>query len=140
MKPIEATDELPEEFANAILNNNWQKAYEIIAPLANQDNASAQHTMGWFYQEGKEVKQSNTEAFKWWSISAPKGIPESQAGLGLLYLNGQGTDINYQKAFYWLSLALKNGQIYTANKIKQTKSKLSIWQYLYIKLLLLLKT
>ena len=96
--------------------------------------------MGWFYQQGLEVPQSDKETYTWWASSAPKGIPESQAGLGSLYLSGKGTDINYQKAYYWLSLAIKNGETYIAEDAQQAKEKLTLWQYLYIKLLLLLKT
>ena len=140
MRIIKSQGELPQEFANAVLSENWQEAYEIVLPLAKQGNASAEHTIGWFHQQGQEVPQSDKEAFAWWSISAPKGIAESQAGLGSLYLSGRGTEANYQKAYYWLSLAVKNGEAHATTEAQQAKKKLTLWQYLYIKLLLLVKT
>ena len=140
MKFDYSTDELPEEFADAMIANDLKKAFDISCSLAQQGNASAEHSLGWFYRQGADVEQSNREAYKWWSISAPKGIPESQAGLGLLYYLGEGTKANYQKAFYWLSLATKNGETYVAKETQHAKDKLTLWQYVYIKLLLLLKT
>ena len=140
MKIINTPGELTEEFADAVLNDDWKTAYEITQSLIKEGNASAEHTMGWFHQQGIEVSQSDNEAFNWWTTSAPKGVAEAQAGLGSLYLSGKGTMINYQKAYYWLSLAVKNGETYAEAEALQAKDKLTLWQYLYIKLMLLLKT
>jgi TPR repeat protein len=140
MKIINTPGELTEEFADAVHNEDWKAAYKIIQSLIKEGNASAEHTMGWFHQQGIEVPQSDKEAFNWWATSAPKGVAESQAGLGSLYLSGKGTKANYQKAYYWLSLAVKNGETYVESEALQAKGKLSIWQYLYIKVILLLKT
>jgi len=140
MKIINTPGELTEEFADAVLNDDWKTAYKIAQSLIKEGNASAEHTMGWFHQQGIEVPQSDNEAFNWWATSAPKGVAESQAGLGSLYLSGKGTKVNYQKAYYWLSLAVKNGETYAEAEALQAKDKLTLWQYLYIKLMLLLKT
>ncbi len=139
LNKIDAQSELTQNYVDAVLNNDWKTAYKIIQSLIKEGNATAEHTMGWFHEQGIEVPQSDKEAFNWWLKSAPKGVVESQAALGLLYLSGKGTDTNYEKAYYWLSLAVKNGETYVATEALQAKEKLTLWQYLYIKLLLLLK-
>ncbi len=137
MKPTDESNELTTEFADAVLENNWNKAYEICTSLAKKGNSRAEHTLGWFYEQGVVVAQSDEKAFNWWSITAPKGVPESQAGLGVLYLYGRGTEINYQKACYWLSLALRNNESYIKQDLIKAKKELTLWQLLYVKLLLL---
>jgi len=119
MKIIDTQGELTQEFADAVLNDDWKAAYEIIQSLIDEGNAAAEHTMGWFHEQGIEVPRSDKEAFNWWVKSAPKGVVESQAGLGSLYLSGKGTKVNYQKAYYWLSLAVKNGEAYAATGLTQ---------------------
>ena len=140
MKIIDTPGGLTSEFADAVLNDDWQLAYEIVEDLIKEGNPVAEHTMGWFHKQGVVSPKSDKEAFNWWIISAPKGVPESQAALGCLYLSGNGTQVNYQKAYYWLSLALENGESDILLEVQQAKDKLKIWQYLYIKLLLLFKT
>ena len=72
MKIIDIQGELTQEFAGAVLNEDWKAAYEIIQHLINEGNAAAEHTMGWFYEQGIEVPRSDKEAFNWWVKSAPK--------------------------------------------------------------------
>ncbi len=67
-------------------------------------------------------------------------MPEAQSCLGSFYLTGEGATKNYQKAYYWLSLASKNGQTDNDQEIKEAKTKVTLLQFLYINLLLLLKT
>ncbi len=102
--------DIPTEVYEAILNNNWHLAYEIILPLASEGNANAEHFMGWFYEQGIEVPQSDEKAFEWWSKSASKGIPESQCGLAQMYETGRGTGQSLTDAFVWYSHAIMNGE------------------------------
>ena len=102
-------DEIPDAVVDAIFKNDWNKAFEILSELSKTGNANAEHFMGWFYEQGLEVKQSDTEAFNWWLKSAPKGIVESQSGLAQLYETGRGTEKNNLEAYYWYSQAILNG-------------------------------
>lgn len=102
--------DIPMEVVEAILDDNWRRAYEIILPLADAGDASAEYFLGWFYEQGIEVPQSYEKAFEWWSKSASKGISESQCGLAQMYETGRGTGQSLTDAFVWYSHAIMNGE------------------------------
>ncbi len=51
---------------------------------------------------------SEKEAFKSLSILANNGNIDSQTLLGEMYLDGIGIEVNFEKAFFWLSKAAKS--------------------------------
>ncbi len=127
---MDAVEDIPEEAVQAMISEDWHTAYRIISDMANRGNMNAEHFMGWFYEQGIEVEQSDKKAFEWWQKSAPKGIPESQSGIAQLYESGRGTDKNYINAYVWYSKAVMSGdkesQILLANlSTKMSKQQLS---------------
>lgn len=100
--------DIPVEAYRAILDNNWRGAYCIIQPLAADGNANAEHYMGWFYEQGIEVEQSDIKAFEWWQRAAAKNIGMSQCALAQLYESGRGVTQDYVQAFVWYSRAIMN--------------------------------
>lgn len=48
-------------------------------------------------------------AYRSWLPLAEAGIPEAQLNLGLLYQNGQGVDIDLEKALHWFEEAASSG-------------------------------
>ena len=50
--------------------------------------------MGWFYEQGIEVTQSDKQAFYWWMKAAEKGVSESQCAIAQLYEKGRGVEKN----------------------------------------------
>lgn len=95
--------------ANAAADGNWKLALRLFQELAALGYADAEHTLGWFHEQGVEVPKSNKEAFKWWAKAAAKGIKESQSAIAAMYQHGEGVDIDLEKAFYWFSIASRNG-------------------------------
>lgn len=106
---MDTVENIPEEAVEAMISEDWRTAYKIISDMANHGNMNAEHFMGWFYEQGIEVEQSDKKAFEWWHKSAKKGIPESQCGIAQLYEQGRGTDKNYINAYVWYSRAVMSG-------------------------------
>lgn len=65
--------------------------------------------MGWFFEQGIEVEQSDNKVFYWWSKAAANGIPESQNAITFLYREDRGTDVDIEQAYYWYSMVYENG-------------------------------
>jgi len=65
---------------------------------AEQDHAGAQMRLGWLYEKGEGVEQSDVKAFEWFQKSAAQGLESAIAALGDMYKEGRGTPQNTEKA------------------------------------------
>ena len=106
---MEITEDIPEKAIQAIIAEDWKTAYQIIHKMALLGNINAEHFMGWFYEQGIEVIQSDRKAFEWWSKSATMGISEYQCGMAQLYEHGRGTTQDYINAYVWYSRTIMSG-------------------------------
>lgn len=61
------------------------------------------------YRDGKGVKQSDTEAYKWFLNAAHKQNADAQCELAKMYEEGRGIEQSYTDAFYWYHHAEQNG-------------------------------
>lgn len=125
---------------DAVADGDWPLSYKLMNELASEGFADAEHFMGWLYEQGIEVPQSDEKAFHWWSISAPKGVKESENALGGMYQEGRGTEKDLEKAYYWYSLAYKNGDSWSLHNIKDLEKELTKEQINNIKEQIKLKT
>lgn len=103
---------------------NYQKAYELWLPLAEQGLVVAQYNLGVMYENGQGVKQDYQQAAKWYQKAAEQGIAEAQYNLGLMYYNGQGVKQDNVQAFNWWEKALANGDEGIKEKISENLSAL----------------
>jgi len=85
----------------AFLFGQYEVAYSIWQPLANQGYAKAQATMGWIYQTGKGVKKNPRTAFEWYRKAARQQHVIAQNNLGVAYEQGLGIRKNAKKAAKW---------------------------------------
>jgi TPR repeat protein len=56
------------------------------------------------YLEGKGVKQSYKDAFKWMKESAEQGVRNAQYDLALMYHYGSGVKKSNKEAFKWMRI------------------------------------
>jgi hypothetical protein len=56
------------------------------------------------YLEGKGVKQSYKDAFKWMKESAEQGVTSAMYDLALLYHYGTGVKKSNKEAFKWMRM------------------------------------
>lgn len=88
---------------------DYQKALQILQPLAEQGNSQAQAMLGLMYDNGYGVNKDSAEAFKWYLKAAEQGIPVVQHDVGVKYFQGMGVAQNYQEAAKWWEQAANAG-------------------------------
>lgn len=96
----------------AFLFGQYDTAYEIWRPLADDGYAKAQATLGWMYQTGKGVEKHYERAFMWYERAAQSEHSIAQNNLGVLYENGWGVSKNHQQAAHWYRQAAESGYAY----------------------------
>lgn len=57
--------------------------------------------------DGREMKKDT--ALTYFAMAGSQGHPLGMVNAGLMFLNGEGTEINYGESFYWFSLAANYG-------------------------------
>jgi len=98
-----------EEGKQAFLNEDYEKALQILKPLAESGHSQAQVTIGIIFDNGYGVTASPEEAFKWYKMAADQGIPIVQHQVAFKYLHGMGVEQSYQEAAKWWELAANAG-------------------------------
>ena len=98
-----------EEGKKAYLAQDYQRAIEILKPLAENGNAQAQITMGLMYDYGHGVEKSASESIKWYLMAAEQGVPLVQHDMGVKYFQGQGVEQNYDEAAKWWEMSANAG-------------------------------
>jgi len=95
-------EKIVAQFSNE-LNN-------LIRPLADKGNASAQFYLGYMYSSGKGVPQNYNESVLWYRRSAEQENASAQNNLGFMYQNGYGVPQDYKEAvkYYQLSADQNN--------------------------------
>jgi len=68
----------------------YEEAYSIFLPLANNGNPTAEYFVGLYFRKGIFIKENQKEAFKWFLNSAEHGFLESQYIVASSYLNSPG--------------------------------------------------
>src|SRR5208283_12776 len=76
---------------------------------AVQNNAPAQHNLGFCYASGQGVAKDEAEAVKWYRKAADQNYAAAQNNLGVCYANGNGVTKDYVEAYKWWLLAAGQG-------------------------------
>ena len=105
----DTTEQQFQQGFEATERGDYQTAFKLWLPLAEQGNASAQFNLGNMYRKGQGVKQDNFEAVKWYRKAAEQGDGKAQVLLGLAYLLGKGVQFNKSLAKEWFGKACDNG-------------------------------
>ncbi len=71
----------------AMLDEKYAKALEIVLPQAKKNNAWAQLLLSQLYEKGHGVKQDEKQALFWLKKSAAADSTEAKFKLGMYYLN-----------------------------------------------------
>ena len=114
---------LPQDYESgrrAYDAGDYERAYKIWLPLANQGESGAQFWVGFLHEVGSGVNQDQAEAVKWLTLSADQGMGDAQARLCRLLMNGQGAPRDYVQAYKWASLGSDLGN----PQCQQTRSDL----------------
>lgn len=76
---------------------------------AENGTPEEQFQVGSMYEEGKDVRKSDTLAFRWYKRAAEKGMPEAEYKIALMYRWGKGTVKSSYQAAKWYTNAAEHG-------------------------------
>jgi len=122
-----------EDANTAIRNGDFKKAYELLLPLGEENNAEAQFLLGSMYINGQGVEKDDTQGLSWIMKSARQGYDQAKSSalgiyfelanqgdasamynLGYMYLHGWGGEQDTDIGIGWLERAAKNGHVHSA--------------------------
>ena len=66
------------KFIEAYERGDYDKAFKLSRPLAEQGDAEAQYMLADMYDEGHGVPQDDAEAIKWYLKAAEQGHADAQ--------------------------------------------------------------
>ncbi|HHF3751881.1 TPA: tetratricopeptide repeat protein, partial [Haemophilus influenzae] len=89
--------------------SNYQTAFKLWLPMAEQGYAKAQFNLGVMYAKGQGVKQDDFEAVKWFRKAAEQGYAEAKFNLGHMYSKGRGVKQDDFEAVNWYRKAAEQG-------------------------------
>lgn len=105
-----------EDGTAAMESGDYQNAYKLLYPLAEQGDAAAQDCIGSMFCEGLGVEKDEAQAVSWFEKSAEQGYANAQNALGAMYVNGLGAEKDVQKGMsYILKAALQGLEIAQRN-------------------------
>ena len=119
----------PSEYTKAGIDNidnatNYEEAYTSLLKGTILNDRKAPRYIGFLYENGLGVNQSDIQASIFYHIGAMRGDITSNYYLGLMYLDGRGVNKNENRAKYYLSVVAKSGND-DATGVKEAKLKLS---------------
>ena len=98
-------------------SKNYAEALKYLRQAADLGNASAQHYLGYMYEEGLGVAQNYSEALRLYRLSANQGFSSAQNNLGYMYEWGHGVGKNEVEAFNWYRKAALQGDKVAQNNV-----------------------
>ena len=98
-----------QQGVEAAKGGDYQTAFKLWLPLAEQGNAAPQYNLGLMYEDGLGVKQDDSEAVKWFRKAAEQGNVKAQASLGKKYQDGRGVKQDDVEAMKWFRKAAEQG-------------------------------
>ncbi len=98
-----------QEGLDAIHETNYEKALKKLMPLAARGHAAAQYNLGVMYEWGNGVSKDNSQAMKWYRLSAELSHRDAQNNLGAMYSKGEGAEQSFVDALKWFVVSAGNG-------------------------------
>lgn len=95
--------------STAAQKGDFQTAFKLWKPLADQGNAEAQFNLGVMYENGKGVTKDDMKAVKWYRMAAEQGDASAQINLGFMYEKGKGVAEDDIEAVKWYRMAAEQG-------------------------------
>lgn len=89
--------------------NDFDKANQLLRPLAEAGVARAQYDLGDSYDNGEGVAQDSAQAAVWYRKAADQGFAPAQAALGSSYDAGTGVPKDVTQAATWFRKAADQG-------------------------------
>ena len=95
-----------EEGVDAANRGDYEIALELLEPIADEGNPTAQYYIGLLYYN---IWKDMEAASDWFYKAATNGHANAQSVLGLLYEEGNGVSKDYSQAAKWYQMAAEQG-------------------------------
>ena len=105
----DTTEQQFQQGFEATERGDYQTAFKLWLPLAEQGDAKAQFNLGVMYGDGLGVKQDYFEEVNWYRKAAEQGHAKAQFNLGVMYANGRGVKQDDVEAVKWYRQAAEQG-------------------------------
>ena len=99
-----------EDGGAAFNASNYEKAFRLLKPFAEQGHAAVQAILGYMYTTGNGVPKDDAKEVYWYRKAAEQGVAQAQGNLGAMYHNGVGVPEDYVQAYAWSSIAAAQGR------------------------------
>lgn len=93
----------------AIVDGDYESAFQVFQPLADQGDAGGQLGLDVMYSKGYGVLKDSVEAVRWFRLAAKQGQAYAQLILGLMYDDGRGVLKDSVTAHMWCNISSANG-------------------------------
>jgi TPR repeat protein len=104
---------------------DYAKALEWLQPLAAEGNACGLCNLGYLYERGWAVPRSDREAMRLFRQSGELGFAGCQFNLGVMYRDGRGSLASPAEAYFWFTLADRQGMQQANTKALQMRAQLT---------------
>ena len=94
---------------DAFRENDYDKAFDLFKPLADQGSAVAQYHLAGMYRNGQGILANNGNALLLMRKAAWQGHGDAQAALAKMYYEGVDGKKDFFMAYTWYLLAERNG-------------------------------
>ena len=109
----------------AFEKGDYERAFDLWRPLAEQGDQDAQNYLGIHYYLGLGTARNYALAKQWYMRAAENGHADAQRNLGLIYEAGHGAERDFEKAFIWLYAAHRQGHPRAGATLERLVVKLS---------------
>ena len=110
-----------EDAVTAYGRGDYATALRLFRPLADEENATAQNSLGEMYGFGRGVPLDYAEAVKWYRKAADQGNAAAQYNLGVAYAIGLGVWHDNAEALKWYRKAADQGNAEAQKLVREWK-------------------
>lgn len=89
--------------------SDYEAAFRLWKPLAEQGNAESQYRLGRLFETGHGVPRNDGEAVEWYRRAAEQGHASAQYRLGAQYVLGDGVPQDGDEGAMWFRRAAEQG-------------------------------
>jgi localization factor PodJL len=100
------------------------QARQLTERAAARGNSQAMHNLGVYYAEGEGAARDLPKAAENFRRAANRGVTDSQFNLGAMAEQGMGGPKSEREAYYWYSVAGRNGDRDAASKARELAARL----------------
>ena len=107
---------------NVLYDSDPEAAFRHWKSAAQKGEPSAKYNLGFFAYTNKK----DEEAAFWISDAASQGDGAAQYLYAVMYQEGRGVEMNFDKAMYWLQKAAAQNHMYAVEELQRMESQRKI--------------